>query len=434
MDYQQFKDMCEKNGLKGVSEKEYGDNAPDPSKGRSWSEMTSMRRIRNARNGVGRPTEMKTIIGYVLGGREYSGDDINSSWKQFVTVMSADGKLTEVDVKGSYNGKHGYRSEIRYEESEGTSKDGQTKYVNRNVREVVVGKEAITLEAVLAKAKTIDDLVVEDLKTPVIIKGIIGENFRPESFWEDGKVAGDFPVVVNKQPVFQFSLLAGKANMVTVRLTPRKISEPILEFPDLITGVNLGSLEQVAMNIAGAAVLVVGYMSKWEQSRSRDGRNFVTIIATAIWQLPEPAYQPTLEKAVQVAAKGGPAPAQKPVTLAPATVAPASTTVAQPATPPPTPAPTPAPVAPAGAPAVVKLSVQERARLIKQGVEKAAGAVGGIDKVTVQNARELNKDIWTWGDGTGPSDASVDANIKKLQKAATPAPTAPPAQSPQGPQ
>lgn len=425
MDYQTFKAEAERNGLKDVTEAEWKDHAPDPGAGKNWSLMTALRRVRNARKGIGAPRELKTVIGYALGGREFlpADNDINKSWKQFIPVLSPGHGITEVDVEGTFKAPHGVKLEIRYEESQVAKKDGEGYYTNRTVQECVVGKDSLTLDIIKKAAIEIDSLDVSMAKSPVIIKGVISDSWYPEKIFENREPTGEWPMWLNDAPVFQVNLKGGQKNIVKVRFPPRKISKPLIAVDDFLSVAQRGDLNEMKGSFNDVPVYVAGVVSRWEDQRSRDGRNFVQIIATGIWAIPdegEPAQQtkidepkpaPAAQPALQTGHHdtGGPRPdlTQAPPTPAPAVTPPPAQVVK---------APMPgaavqAPAAPAAPAPARPTTMKEKVELVKAGVQKAATVLGGADKLTTQNCIEVNKDIWTWG----PSHQTIQIAIDKLK-------------------
>ena len=410
----EFKALAEKSGIKDVTEAEFKAHAPDPTTGKNWSTMVALRRIKNGRKGVGAPKELKSVIGFPLGGREFlpNDNDIDKSWKQFIPVLAPGIGITEVDVKGEFKGSHGVRTELRYEESRNPRKDGEGEYINRTVQEIIIGNERLTLDCLKANSLEVDEVEVADLRSPVLIIGRISEKFYTERLFENRQPVGDWDINTNGQPVLQFNLVAGEKNIFKVRFTPRKISKPIIELEGFRESIVGSSLEEVAQSLAGVQVIVAGVISKWEDGRAQGGKNFVQIMATGIWELPDAPQQATIEAAI---APKPPEPYTPP--------APGPTAV-----PPliPAPAPAPAPVAPTPAPAAPptapapkaapkatgSLSVTEKTKLIKEGVKKAAEALGGPKNLTVENVNEINKDIWTWG----PSRQTIQLAIDKANK------------------
>jgi len=411
-DYTAFRAKCEELGLKDVTTDEWKVHSPSPANARHWGLMTAIRRIRNARRGVGNPKDMRTIIGYPLGGREYvPGDgDLDKSWKQFIPVLTKDG-LIEVDTEGEYKGQHGARTEIRYEESTTPRKDGDGFYVNRTIQEVVVGKDSVPLSTLKSHVLGIDDLTPEMLRTPVVVSGVIGDSFYPEKIFEDRKPVDDWPVWLNENPCLQFAM-NGEKNVLKVRFAPRKISRAMIEVKDFNDVARGGSMATVAQSFAGTPVIVVGVLSRWEDPRSFRGKNFVQLIATAMFEIPaEESTQATLGEPV-------PAPVSPPASPPAASVAPASSAPPAPQVPQATPGNPDKklrevpPITPPAKPTTANL---ERVGLIREGVKKAADALGGIDKVTVQAAKEVNKATWTWN----PSDQTIQVAItREKEKAA----------------
>ena len=426
--YEEFKAECEKNGLANVTEVEFKENAPDPATGKGWSLMTALRRIRNSRAGIGKPVVVQTIIGFAIGGREYVPEGgIDKSWKQFLSILVPNSKtMMELDVAGTFHGTHGVKSEFRYEETHSTSADGQTEYTNRNVKEIIIGKESLSLATILAHAKTPDEVTVQDLKTPIIVQGIVGDSgFQSEPTWKDGAKDGELPLLINEMPVFQFTMMAGRENVIRVRFMPRKLSKLMLGFPDFEASCKTGKLEEVAKTIAGAPVVVVGYVSKWNASRGREGRNYVDIQCTGMFELPMDKSVQTVIDAptttiIQPQTPPAPQAAWKPIAMAdamaqkesaPAPVAaPAQPAVVQQFTPPT--APAPAPVAPSPTVEKRKATIQERMAIIREAVKKASAILGGPEKLTPQNVMEISKDTLTWQ----PSAQTVSIVIEKFKK------------------
>jgi hypothetical protein len=424
MTYEEFKRECEANGLAGVTEDEFKAHAPDAGAGKNWSLMTAMRRVRNARRGVGRATETTALVGYPLGAREFVPADGSKSWKQFLPILVPKQGIVELDYEGEYPGTHGIRTEFRYEETHKPKKDGTGEWVNRTVKETVMGTDKVTIEMLRAHATDIDAIGEADLKKSVIIIGKISDTWYNErTFNEEGKPDGDWPLEVNGWPVVQFGLAAGKVNTVKCRFTPREISKPLIVFPGFVemaheTANKKGTVGEMAVSFADAEVIVAGNISRFEQSRRGDG-NFVQVMVTGLWEIPAAPAQvklgePTPKKAPKSApaknivdegveaAKAketAPPPATEPVVDKPSTPAPA----------PAAPKPDPTPGSVAAATTQASMGMKERMDTLRGGVRKAANALGGLEKVTVANARELNKDSWTWA----PSEHTIDIAIKK---------------------
>jgi hypothetical protein len=434
MTYEEFKRECEANGLAGVTEDEFKAHSPDAGSGKNWSLMTAMRRVRNARRGVGRAAETTTLVGYPLGGREFVPADGSKSWKQFLPILVPKQGVVELDYEGEYPGTHGVRTELRYEESHKPKKDGSGEWLNRTVRETIMGTEKLTIDMLRAHATDIDAIKESDLKKPVILIGKMSDTWYYErTFNEEGKPDGDWPVEVGGWPVLQFGLVAGKVNTLKCRFTPRELSKPLIAFPgftELAHSIadKKGDIGEMAVSFAEADVIVAGVVSRFEQSRRGEG-NFVQVMVTGLWEIPPVPAQAKLGEPAQTKKAPKPAPtknvvdadveaaklnaaaaAEHPVSPATEPTVDKASTVA----PAPAPAPTPAP-APAAAPASTLAApsapsgMKERMDALRAGVRKAANALGGLEKVTVANARELNKDSWVWN----PSEHTIDIAIKK---------------------
>jgi hypothetical protein len=411
-DYAAFKAKCEEMGLKDVTEEEWKVHSPSPANARHWGLMTAVRRIKNARRGIGVPKDMRVVIGYPLGGREYvPGDgDLDKSWKQFIPILTKDG-LVEVDTEGEYKGQHGAKSEIRYEESTTPRKDGDGFYTNRTIQEVIVGKESVPMSALRARVLGIDDLTRDMLKTPVIVSGVIGDRWYPEKIFEDRKPVDEWAVWLNENPCFQFDM-TGHNSILKVRFTPRKISKAMIEVKDFNDVARGGNMASVAQSFSGTPVIVVGILSRWEDARSANGKNYVQLIATAMFEIPADPEQAKLGDPADEEAVFNQKVEAAPVKPAPATPQPAAPPPAPPVetkkpkeVPPLTPSTTPPPS-----------SVQARSAAIREGVRKAAEALGGIDKVTVQAAMEVNKAIWTWGPSNQTIQIAIDREKQKAAK------------------
>jgi hypothetical protein len=423
MTYEEFKRECENSGLPNVTEEEYKAHAPDSAAGKNWTLMIAMRRVRNARRGVGVAAATTTIVGYPLGGREFAPVDDKPAWKQFIPILVPKQGIVELDYEGEFPGTHGLRTEFHYEESRKPKKDGSGEWLNRTIRECVMGTDKLTLETLRANATDIDALnEAEHLKKCVILVGRMSDNWYAErTFNEEGKPDGDWPLEYNGWPVMQFGLEAGKVNTVKCRFMPRSLSKPLIAFPgfvDIAHGV--ATVGEMAQSYAGADVIVAGYVSRFEASRKGEG-NFVQIMVTGLWEIPPPPAQVKLDEP-KPAPKRAPAKKVEPaknivdeavaaakvtqeqaaqeqtVAQPPATAAVATTAPATPATP-----------APAGEnrPA----DINERTRLIKDAIKKTADAVGGLDKVTVENLKQIAGSTLTWK----PEDRTLQVLINSAR-------------------
>lgn len=406
MTYENFRQEAAANDIPNVTQAEYEAHAPDAGgEGpRNWGVMTAFRRIRNARRGVGKAVDVKRLIGFPLGGRDFTYQGMDEVWKQFITVLTPEG-LKELDCHGTFKGTHGIRSEFLYEESTTPKKPPDVGvWENRPIKETIIGNERIERAALAARALSVDDLTGDDVYKNVIIKGKISDKWGYEPEFADGEKLGDYPIMVGDQACLYF-FIHGQGASAKVRLPPRSLSTAYIDVPDWIAALNEAAAAKhgagvMAGSFADLEVYVVGNVSRFEDVKAQKGRNYVTIIATAIVALP---WQP---KQVKLPTEA-PAPAPQPSPFVPVPVAPIVTatsssstvlgtttgnitmvpTPAGPATVAPVP-PTPAPAPPA-APAPPELTPEqlERKRKATELVEQVKKAI----RVLGPNA--ANKDI-----------------------------------------
>jgi len=430
MKYEDFVKEAAANDIPNVTQAEYDDHAPDVEGPRAYSMMTALRRIRNSRRGVGKATETLRVFGFPLGGRDftYAGME-DEAWKQFVLILTTEG-LKELDCHGTFKGTHGIRSEILYEESTTPKKAPDVGvWTNRPIKEVVIGVDRLDRAMLATRALSVDDITKEDVYKNVILKGKVSDKWGYEPEFVGGEKVGDYPLEVGKQPCLYF-FIHGAAASLKVRLPPRSLSTAYIDVPDWSNALQEAISEKkgvsaMAGSFADLEVYIVGNVSRFEDVKSTKGRNYVTIIATAIVALP---WQP---KQVKL---GEPAPAPAPI--APVATATSSTTLLlSPSTgnitfAPPAPAtvvtiaPAPPAAAPVAAPAPpVDPEKAERQRKAQELTEQTKKAI----RVLGPNA--ANKDIGVYLKQqfkVEPSETVIAIAIKRAKEQLEKEKTAPP--------
>lgn len=321
MKYEDFVKEAAANDIPNVTQAEYDAHAPDVEGTRAYSMMTALRRIRNSRRGVGKSVDILRVMGFPLGGRDftYAGME-DEAWKQFVLILTADG-LKELDCHGTFKGTHGIRSEILYEESTTPKKAPDVGvWTNRPIKEVVIGSDRLDRAVLATRALSVDDITKDDVYKNVIIKGKVSDKWGYEPEFVGGEKVGDYPLEVGKQACLYF-FIHGAAASLKVRLPPRSLSTAYIDVPDWSNALQEAISEKqgvsaMARSFSDLEVYIVGNVSRFEDVKSTKGRNYVTIIATAIVALP---WQPKQAKL------GEPAPAPAPI--APVVTATSSTTM-----------------------------------------------------------------------------------------------------------